>query len=212
MVKAFDMAGLTEEQEALFDQLTPLQKRVCTEVLSGVHKSNRQSYYAAGGKAKTDEAADAAVSQILSNPKVSMFVDSVRKDQVNAAIMTREEALERLSKIARATIHDICTFRTVELDGSDGEPVFNTVWEMKESKDIDPVIAASIKSVTFTKNGPKIEMYDSTGSIKILSDLQGWNAPKKTELTGKDGSPMQVQAEVSAPEVAEALTGLLEKL
>jgi len=83
---------------------------------------------------------------------------------------------------------------------------------MKHSEDIDPVIAASIKSVTFTKTGPKIEMYDSNGSIKILSDLQGWNAPRKQEITGKDGSALAIKADVSAPEIAAALSGLMQKL
>jgi phage terminase small subunit len=87
-----------------------------------------------------------------------------------------------------------------------------TVWTMKHSEDIDPVIAASIKSVTFTKTGPKIEMYDSNGSIKILSDLQGWNAPRKQEITGKDGSALAIKADVSAPEIASALAGLMAKL
>jgi phage terminase small subunit len=30
------------------------------------------------------------------------------------------------------------------------------------------------------------------GAIKQASDMLGWNAPKKNELTGKDGSPLEV--------------------
>lgn len=150
---------------------------------------------------------------MISNPKVKTFYNSLLQLIASDVIMTKQEALERLSKSARATIHDICTF-SFERIGEDesGNPIMQTVWQMKHTDEIDPVVAASIKSVTFTKNGPKIEMYDSNGSIKILSDLQGWNAPRRTELTGAEGGALQLKADVSAPEVAAALAGLMGKL
>lgn len=183
------MSGLTEEQEELFGKLTPLQKRVCTEVLSGVHKSNRQSYYAAGGKAKTDEAADTAVSQILSNRKVSAFMDSVSKDRVNAAIMTRDEALERLSLIARTKITDVAEFSEDQIgEDEDGEAVIASSWKILNSEKMSDTAAASIKSVTSTKLGNKLEMHDPMAAIQQLSKMQGWDSAQKFEHTSPDGS------------------------
>ena len=49
-------------------------------------------------------------------------------------------------------------------------------------------------------------------AVKQASDMEGWNAPKKTELTGKDGEALQLNADVSAPEIATALAGLMDKL
>jgi phage terminase small subunit len=201
---------LTSEQLELASKLTPLQRKFVLELIKP-GTSQRQAYLTAGGKAKTESAQDASASVMISNAKVKAFYDSLLSLIASDSIMTKQEALERLSKTARATIHDICTFKLTQVgEDADGNPVMQTVWEMKNAEEIDPVIAASIKSVTFTKTGPKIEMYDAHGSIKLLSDIQGWNAPKKTELTGKDGQALAINADV--PEVAAALAGLMAKL
>jgi len=206
---------LTAEQLELASQLTPLQRKFVLELVKP-GMSQRQAYIDAGGKAKTESAQDQSASQILSNPKVNSFHKSLINTIASDVIMTKQEALERLSKTARATIHDICDFKLVEVVSKDSEGnekiLFDTIWTIKNSDEIDPVIAASIKSVTFTKNGPKIEMYDANGSIKILSDLQGWNAPRKQEITGKGGQALAIKADVSAPEIASALAGLMAKL
>lgn len=202
---------LTKEQQELASKLTPLQRKFIIELVKP-KTSQRQAYLRAGGTAKTEEGQDASASRILSDIKVNEFYQSLINSQTKSAIMTREEALERLSKSARIKITDICNFSYVELEGVDGKKYMNTVWTMKDAEDIDPDVAACIKSVTFTKTGPKIELYDANGSIKLLSDMQGWAAPKRTEVTGKDGQPLQLSANVDSPEIASALTGLMEKL
>ncbi len=203
---------LTAEQLELASKLTPLQRKFVLELIKP-GTSQRQAYLTAGGKAKNESAQDSSATTMFSNVKVKAFYNSLLSCIASDSIMTKQEALERLSKSARATIHDICTFELKQVgEDEDGNPVMQTVWTMKHSEDIDPVIAASIKSVTFTKTGPKIEMYDSNGSIKILSDLQGWNAPRKQEITGKDGSALAIKADVSAPEIAAALSALMGKL
>jgi phage terminase small subunit len=206
---------LTPEQLELATKLTPLQRRFVLELIKP-GMSQRQAYINAGGTSKTPETQDKSASVMVSNGKVKEFHQSLINSIASDVIMTKQEALERLSKTARATIHDICTFKLVEVvtkDKDGNEKIeFDTIWTMKHTDEIDPVIAAAIKSVTFTKMGPKIEMYDANGSIKILSDLQGWNAPKKQEITGKDGQALAIKADVSAPEIASALDGLMQKL
>ena len=49
-------------------------------------------------------------------------------------------------------------------------------------------------------------------AVKQASDMEGWNAPKKTELTGKGGEALKIEADVTAPEIAEALENLMGKL
>lgn len=206
---------LTAEQLELASKLTPLQRKFVMHLVSS-SMNQREAYVKAGGKAETEKAQIASASRMLADVRVKAFYDSLMNSIASDSIMTKQEALERLSKTARATIHDICTFKLVEVvskDSKGNEKIeMNTVWEMKNTDEIDPVIAASIKSVTFTKTGPKIEMYDANGSIKLLSDIQGWNAPRKQEITGKDGSALAIKADVSAPEIASALAGLMQKL
>lgn len=181
---------LTDEQKLLADECTKLQRDTVINIeCYGMNQTD--AYVAAGGKAKKPETQRASVSEILTNPKVIAFRDSLVTESLNKAIMTREEALERLSLHARIKITDICTFKYVEFTDEDGNEYLNTIWEMKNAEDIDPDIAACIKSVTFTKSGPKIELYDANGSIKLLSDMQGWNAATQVNNTHKivdDGS------------------------
>ena len=56
------------------------------------------------------------------------------------------------------------------------------------------------------------KLHDQQGAIKQLTDLQGWSAPKKTELTGAGGEALQLNSNISAPEIASALAGLMDKL
>lgn len=186
--------SLTPEQEALSAALTNLQRLTVLGVVEG--KSQRQAYYDAGGKAKTDESADATASEILSAPMVRAFHESLLAASTTDAILTREKALERLTFMATTEITDILEFRTVEVmrTGKDGEeePVEETIWLMKDSPEIKRRASASIKSVTMTKQGPKIEMYDARDAIAQLSKMQGWEAAQKFEHTGANGGPMQM--------------------
>lgn len=95
--------AMTKEQQGLFKQLrTKLQRETCLGILKGM--SQRQAYYAAGGKAKNDNSADACVSELLANPKVKAFMDAMYAEQVNSTIMTRDEALGILGNMARAPL------------------------------------------------------------------------------------------------------------
>jgi phage terminase small subunit len=82
---------MTPEQQALSDKLTKLQRGVVLGVVAG--KSQRQAYYDAGGKAKTDASADAVVSEMLSDPKVKAFYDSLMNQAVEKAGITAEYVL-----------------------------------------------------------------------------------------------------------------------
>lgn len=197
---------MTPEQQKLADKLTNLQRLTVLGVVAG--KSQRQAYYDAGGKAKTDASADATVSEILSDPMVREFYDALIADAAKSAIMTREQALERLTLIASTEITDILDFRTVEVQkvSKDGELETDeeTIWLMRDSPEVEKRARAAIKSVTMTKQGPKIEMYDARDAIAQISKMQGWEAPTKLDHTSSDGSmsAMPTRIELVAPKVS----------
>jgi phage terminase small subunit len=202
---------LSDEQKAMAKELTSLQRKVVIGIVGGL--THRKAYVKAGGKAKKAQGQDASVAEILGKPIVRAFLDSLMNKAAENAVITREEAIGILADTAKLKITDVCDFQNVQIGEDDeGTPVFKTVWTMKNSEDIPDHIARSIKSVTATKDGPKIELHDSHGSIKQLSSMMGWDAPKKTELTGAEGKPLEVKSEVKAPEIANALAGLLGKL
>lgn len=90
--------ALTSEQQALADKLTNLQRGVVLGVVAG--KSQRQAYYDAGGKAKTDEAADTSAYEIMSRPEVVAFYNSLIAQVAAKAIWTREDSERVLAEIA----------------------------------------------------------------------------------------------------------------
>jgi len=176
--------ALTKEQKELGKLLTPLQRRVVHGVVEG--KSQRQAYLDAGGTSATEEAQDASASRILSDIKVKAYHDALMASAANKAILTREEALTMLSNTARVTIADVCDFKTVKTgEDKDGNDIFQTTWVMKNAEDIEPHIAACIKSVTATTSGLKIELHDSQNALDKLAKLEGWEADKKFKVSGK---------------------------
>lgn len=185
---------MTPEQQALSDALTKLQRGVVLGVVAG--KSQRQAYRDAGGKAKTDASADAVVSEMLSDPKVDAFYQYLIAQAANSSVMTREQALERLTLMASTEITDILEFVTVDVKraGKDGEDetIEETIWRMKDSQEVERRARAAIKSVTMTKMGPKIEMYDARDAISQLAKMQGWEATQKTEVTIKQRSAAEM--------------------
>ncbi|BCU90723.1 phage terminase small subunit [Yersinia pseudotuberculosis] len=193
---------LTEEQKALFDALTQLQKKFVTHILKG--KNQTQAYRKAGGKAKTSDSANVSANQIFNNLKVQAFIQSVQHETVNEAIMTYTEAMERLTLMGRTTIHDIATFGNYQIgEDEDGQPVFQASWKFKDSKNIKPEHLAAVAELSTGKDGLKIKLHDPKAAIKQLAEMRGWEAPKKAELTGPNGGAIQT-VNMTPDEAAEA--------
>lgn len=175
---------MTPEQKALFDRMTQLQQRVAINVLAGM--SQRQAYYAAGGSATSDESADATVSALLSNPKVSEFMDSMKMQAVSDAVMSRQEALEKLSILGRTDLKDIVRFETKEIGRNleTGEPLFQTGWFIPESiQEEDPAKLSIISELEVGRFGPKIKTHSPMAAIAQLAKMLGWESAQKSEIT-----------------------------
>lgn len=180
---------MTPDQKTLFDRLTQLQQRVATNVLAGM--SQRQAYYAAEGKADTDESADSSCSQILSNIKVKEFMDAMKVQAVNNAIMTRQEAMERLSSFARTDLKDLVEFGACELgEDEDGNPIVQAAWKIKDSALQDPEKMAAISELSTGKDGIKIKTHSPITAIQQLAKMQGWESASKHEHSGPGGGPI----------------------
>jgi len=97
--------NLSEEQIELASLLTSLQRRFVINLVGG-DMSQRQAYIKAGGEAKTENAQDSSASVMLSNDKVDAFYQSLLNSATTKAVMTRTEALERLTGLGRKTDKD----------------------------------------------------------------------------------------------------------
>lgn len=182
---------MNAEQQALFDNLTQLQQRVATNVLAGM--SQRIAYYQAGGSAKTDLSADATVSELLSNPNVKSFMDSMKVQAVTDAIMTREEAMKILTTLGRGNLTDIVKFKTshVGQNAETGDDVHQTTWLIDEELQAnDPDKLMIISELEVGKNGPKIKQHSKVAAIAQLAKMGGWEAAQKFEHAGPGGGPI----------------------
>lgn len=201
---------MTPEQQALFDNLTQLQQRVATNVLAGM--SQRIAYFQAGGSAKTDLSADATVSELLSNPNVKAFMDSMKVQAVNDAIMGREEMLARLSLYARKGIKDIVKFKTVVIgkDMETGEDLQQTGWWIPDSVLQSEEDLSIISELEVGKFGPKIKTHSALQAMAQIAKMQGYEAAGKWEISGPNGGPIRHAAELSDDDLERLARGAAE--
>jgi phage terminase small subunit len=121
--------------------------------------------------------------KLLQNTEIITRLAELRLKSETDAVMTKQEALARLTCIGRFTVNDIATFGTYDIGyDEDGKPITATSWKFKNSEDMPKNAMSAIKSVTATASGPKFEMFDALAATKQISDILGWNAPIKTEV------------------------------
>lgn len=174
------MNKLTDKQEILFNDITSkLQQNTALKSLEGL--TDIEAYRQGGGKSKSISSESQEAKRILNNPKVKAFIDSVRGEIINKSIMTREEALERLSSLARGDMSKLINFRTVETVGDEGEKVRQAVWDIPDSIDQCPDQLSTIAEVGASRDGIKIKQHDPKAAIKQLAEMEGWNAAHKVE-------------------------------
>jgi phage terminase small subunit len=78
--------------------------------------------------------------------------------------MTRDEALQRLSSLARTRLSELVVFT-------------DKGWDMLPSALQDPEKLAAIAELTATKDGPKIKLHSPLAAIKQIAEIQGWTLP-----------------------------------
>lgn len=195
---------LTPEQQELAAKLTHLQKWTMIHAASGMSKMD--AYVKAGGKAK-GKSANNVIGKMLEKGSVRAFYDSLVSSAAAKSVMTREEALETLTKIARTTVKDVVRFTNAQVgEDEDGNPVYQTVWQLIDQDNMDDGHAAAIAELSTGRDGFKFKLHSQTGAIKQLSELEGWDAPKKVE------GNLTLDGNVDSPEIAKALGQLLDKL
>ncbi len=178
---------LDDEQIALFNKLTKLQQRVSLKSLEGY--SNSEAYKLAGGAAKKPETIAACATEILKNPNVVNFIQSVSKTRVKSTIMSKEELLEALSIKARGlntTVFDLVETYNDEIEDVDdntGQSMRTSRVRFKNEHEISEQAKHAISGVKQNRYGLEFTMGNSLQAAKQLAELNGYNAPVKSEVT-----------------------------
>lgn len=190
-------------------KLTAKQEKFCLAYLKTGNASEayRRSYAC---KSMKPETINRTAKELLDNPKITARLEELNKKAVTDAVMTRQEALERLSSIARIDLADLVEFGSHEMGEEDGKPVIQTTWKIKDSILQDPNKLAAITELSAGRDGIKIKTHSPLQAVQQLAKMQGWESATKHELSGPNGAPIQtINKEMTAQEAAEAYAATL---
>lgn len=168
--------------------LTPKQENFCLAYLETGNASEayRRSYDAENMKPQT---INKRASELLDNGEIAGRLAELNQAAVTAAVMTRQEALEKLSALARTDLKDLVEFGQYELgQDDDGNPVIQSSWKIKDSALQDPVKLSAISELTAGRDGIKIKTHSPLSAIQQLAKMQGWESAQKVDHTSSDGS------------------------
>lgn len=164
-------------------KLTQRQEAFCIAYLKTGNASEayRQAY---STKNMKPGSINVNASKLLANTKVALRLKELNSKAVTAAVMTRQEALERLSGIARTDLADLLEFGTHELGSDDdGNPIIQTTWKVKDSAMQDPEKLSAIAELTSGRDGIKIKTHSPLQAMQQLAKMQGWESAAKIDHT-----------------------------
>jgi phage terminase small subunit len=164
------------EQRQAFEQLTPNEQLYAAAIISG--SSRREACRKSGVKMQTGH-----------RPAVRKFLTMVSEELLSDAVMSRAEAMERLTTIARTSITDVVDVRQVNW-GTDEEPDIQTMWQLRN----DEEALSSVQKLSAGPSGPKIELYSSLQAIRQMSDMCGWAINEDVGALEAEGRTFDVQA------------------
>jgi len=189
---------LTDEQLTMFDGLTKLKQGVAINTLAGMKPA--EAHRVAGGKCRNEANRKDLASQILADPRVRILIESFKTEpspSLARAVMTREDILSDLTDIANATIFDVMNFYTNNDDMMNLETGEETAGQstivVKSMSEIDPKFHKLIKGVKQTKHGIELTLHDQMQARKQITDMCGYDAPKRSEISGPNGQPIEVK-------------------
>lgn len=131
---------------------------------------------------------------LVHHPRVRARINELRDLAASDLVMTRREALERLSARARVNFFELIEFgETVVRTTESGEPVVQATWKFKDRESLTPEQLAAITELTAGPKGLTVKTHDPVAAMALLSRMQGWEAPRAVELSGPGKGPVQVE-------------------
>lgn len=202
-----DIKQMSVEQEMLFANLNTFQKKLAPLILEEVSPLDAYRRIKPDST-NSDIAARSIVSRSMKSIKMTTFINSVSSKMISDAIMTRKEALERLTVFARANLGEMVDFKTV-IYKVDEREVKQATWSLKDSSTQNPNHLAAISELSTSSQGIKVKLHSASDAIKQLAAMQGWNQAEKVDHTSSDGT---MTPKGSSLDVSNLSTELLTEL
>ena len=166
--------------------LTPKQEAFAAGIAAG--KTQAEAYRQAFTRSRNwrDESVWSRASSLAATDKVQQRVQELREEAVRANQATVDRIVAELAKIAFGDARRVMSW------GPGGVV-------LRESADLNDDEAAIVSEVTETTTATggsmKVKTHDKLSALKLLADIAG-AVVRKTEVTGKDGEPLQAAGPV----------------
>lgn len=177
---------MTPEQAAAAARLTREQIEFANLWIAKVNTgmTDVECYMSAYPRTKTPLSASVNASKLIRhNANVRAYIQSHYQEAFADNIASLAELKEQLTAMARADITDIARW-DVSVD-EEGNQVM--VPRILKFEDVPQPLRELVKSITYTKQGPKLEFYDKMQAIDKLIKMQG-GFIERVEHSGVVGS------------------------
>jgi phage terminase small subunit len=182
---------MSPEQLKAYERLTELQRGMVKYLHEGYPP--KEAYKLAGGKAKNDASLSTCVSGLLRDANVTNFRRLMHIEDLNAMTMSRAEMLRRLTELGRGRIANIAkVVKRVVGYTDEADEIWETVVEVQDFDDVDEAELGAISELSQKEHGITIKMHSPLQAMKQLAELQGLEAPKRTEISGPGGGAIKI--------------------
>lgn len=160
------------------------QERFCQEYLIDLHITN------AAKRAGYSEATAYSIgSELLKKPEIAARIKQLKEDVFASVGITQARVYRELSRLAFVDLAGIFdesgALKPMHLIDDDTRAAIAGV----EIDELFEGIGRERQQAGVTK---KIKLSDKLNALAQIIKIGGWNAPTKTELTGANGTPLEV--------------------
>ena len=169
-------------KESIDKKLTVKQENFCNFYVEAGNASvaYRKAYSCDRMKDKT---INERSSRLLREYKISTRVKELQDELKKRSDITKDEAVKELTNMVRTNIADFVEVgSSIEVEGKSVSIGGQSI-TIKDLSALTVEQQRCIKSITPTKGGIKIEMYDKIAAIDRLSKMLGWDEATKHALT-----------------------------
>jgi len=186
------MAAKKQKKETIEppSELNENQKTFCREYIFDWNAS--RAYRVAYPGNQTEDAIKANACRMLTNDYIKAYIEEIQKDLEKQAGISRLRVIKEHEKLAFSSIAhlhnkwiELKDFELLSKDQKDCIAEIDTKikTEYQYNKETEKKEPISVEYI-------RIKLYDKQKSLDSITKMLGYNAPEKTELTGKDGKDL----------------------